>query len=313
MFRSTHAYAITVADDAGAVVFRCDMDECRPCYEALLFDAVRRGVVEDDGREPPATLAPVFEAGRMAGLDGSLGQVRKRFPVSVLLPPLWAGLAAHPDLREKLIAKNGYTWRLEAEERPPRGGGRLRLTMRRPPLAIQTPAEQGTGTGEIRIASAVVRELLEETAASPQMERADFLYGVLAAGDAEEVCAVVRGRIAARGDGGASNTHFAFSPLAFDEARRAVEERAPGQRILGWHHNHPLGCWPGCSKQSPPCDVSTLFFSLDDRVVHWTGFPAPYMMALVSGKGAGLPPDRPEMRAYGWSEGWVVEKKFSIF
>ena len=111
----------------------------------------------------------------------------------------------------------------------------------------------------------------------------------------------------------ASRAHFSFSPLTFHAAQQELARRATGETIVGWHHNHPPPCGGGCLQQVPACGSGTLFFSVDDRILHRASFPAPYMVALVSGKEPGRPADEPKMKAYGWQDATIKEGTFTDF
>jgi hypothetical protein len=92
-----------------------------------------------------------------------------------------------------------------------------------------------------------------------------------------------------------------------------MAERQDGTTICGWHHNHPPPCGGECLMIVPACKTETVFFSTDDRLVHRTSFPAPYMVALVSGKESEKRADQPGVRAYGWQDSLVKERGFSVF
>ena len=109
-----------------------------------------------------------------------------------------------------------------------------------------------------------------------------------------------------------SRVHIGFSPETFAAAQRTLEARGTGQVIAGWHHSHPPACGRLCLQTVPACATDNVFFSAADRDVHRRGFNAPYMVGLVSGKGAHRRADDPVMRAFGWRDGVIGEKTFGI-
>ena len=146
-----------------------------------------------------------------------------------------------------------------------------------------------------------------------ERERADFLTGYLVHESEGRVSVALLDRTPATAEKTSSAVHFEFSGKTFDAARREVERRANGQVILGWHHNHPPPCGRQCLMTIPACGTENVFFSVADRIVHRCGFVSPYMVALVTGKVRHRPADDPAVRAFGWSDGVIVERAFSVF
>ena len=124
---------------------------------------------------------------------------------------------------------------------------------------------------------------------------------------------VVTGHSPVEVGAGASRGHCEFAPETFLAIRREVASRADGAVIVGWAHTHPPVCGAACLQRVPTCSTGMLFFSSDDHAVHRAAFPARYMVALVSGKEPGRRADEPGVRAFGWQEGGIVERRFQVF
>jgi hypothetical protein len=164
----------------------------------------------------------------------------------------------------------------------------------------------------VAVSPTLLAELREASANSLDRERADFLVGYLIQEPNGKVVVVLRNRIPAETEAGSSLVHFSFAPRTFQAAQRMLEERWSDQAILGWHHNHPPPCGRKCLMTVPACGTENVLFSVDDRVVHRSAFSRPYMVALVSAKGATRRADDPVMRAYGWQRGFIREKDWTI-
>jgi hypothetical protein len=128
-------------------------------------------------------------------------------------------------------------------------------------------------------------------------------------------CAVVIADRAYPVDNGITATlaRIDFSPESFHRAMQDLTRCGEGRAPVGWHHNHPPPCGRRCPDDQPACDSTSVFYSLDDRALHRAYFSAPYMFALVSGKGPGRRLDDPIQRAFGWRDGTIQEIAFSIY
>jgi proteasome lid subunit RPN8/RPN11 len=92
----------------------------------------------------------------------------------------------------------------------------------------------------VAIATALIRRLLDEAAAAPDVEACGLLLGAPDRIDAVRACANVAADPA---------TRFEIDPIEVLRAHRAA--RAGGPRIAGWYHSHPSG-----SPQPSPRDAA---------------------------------------------------------
>ena len=308
------------------LVHREEVADFLPCYEELLFAAVRAGELPNDGTLPPATVEAVWREGRggeLAGVTVSLPPLAKTYGLEIFATRAWEVL-----VQKKLVTGDeeeepkALTWSIRAREREAdESKPRARISLSRQPYPLPPRSlgdfgvevsPDGDETLPLLCSRSLIDELREETARSLDKERADVLTGHLVQEANGQTALVVTGRIPAQTDTAASQAHFSFSPLTF----LAVQEelgRRPGETIVGWHHNHPPPCGAGCLQVSPPCKSRTPFFSLADRSVHRASFSAPYMVALVSGKEADRGADDAVIQAYGWRDGVIREREFSIY
>lgn len=327
MFQSHHRFFLGLADAAGRLLHREEIDDYAACYEDLLFTAVCCGAVDNDGSLPPATLDPVWDdraANRIVGVTVSLSSLRKTYDLSVVAGRVQRVLAARDTRKEEAKASGGFSWWVEAHERTESdvsAGLRVSVSRQPYPLVRSTLAtfgihEQDPGEGPLAlfIRRDVLDALLTDTGRCLDRERADILTGHLVQDPAGQVAVVVTGRAPIVTGIVASRTHFAFSPVTFVTARREVERQSGGASIVGWHHNHPPPCGSACLQSPPRCPAATLFFSVpNDHEVHRASFPAAHMVALVSGKEAHRRPDEPGMCAWGWRDGAIAQRPFSTF
>jgi len=320
---SHYSFLLSIIDEAGAVVHREEVQDFLPCFEDLLYSAVCTGKVPNDGKLPPASVVPVWrdgEGGEVAGVTVSLPPLSKRYGLVIFSDSV-------RQVERDLVKDGGeggkkFTWRVEAKEREEERKGKLRISLTRQPYPIVRRSlsdfgiekgASGNNPFSLFISRSLIDELREETGRSLDTERADILSGYLVQEAEGGVGLVVMGRTPALAETASSRVHFAFSPLTFLAAQREIGMQPNGETIVGWAHNHPPPCGGNCLKFIPPCNASTVFFSAADRSVHRASFPAPYMIALVSGKGADKRADDPEVKIFGWEDGVIREKEFSVF
>jgi hypothetical protein len=323
MFHSSFRFTLAIADEAGFPVHREDVQDFLPLYEDLLFRAVLEGVVPNDGSLPPAALTPVFEPGggsKVVGLRAGLPSQERTYDLGLLAARVQEVLVQQKLQEESGKAKARFTWRVEAQElangAQPR---RLRSSRRRQayPLVRDTLLFAGAGGAREELVSLFVRrgvlESLREEAARLEVERAHVLVGHLVQVGPGAAAVVVTGDSPVEVGAGASRERCEFTPELFLGIRREVGNRTDGAVLLGWAHNHPPpACLATCLQSVPNC--SMLFFSNpQDHEVHRAAFAAPYMVALVSGKEPGRRADEPGVRAFGWQDGRIAERRFQVF
>lgn len=323
MFHSRFRFTLAIADEAGFPVHREEVQDFLPLYEDLLFRAVLAGVVPNDGSLPPASLSPVFEPSggtKVMGLLASLPSQERRYGLGLLAARVQEVLVERKLQEDPETAKARFTWRVEAHElahgAQPR---RLRSSRRRQPypLVRDRLVFAGAGGTHEELVSLFVRrgvlESLREEAARLDVERAHVLVGHLVQEGPGAAAAVVTGDSPVEIGAGASRERCEFTPELFLRIRREVGNRTDGAVLLGWAHNHPPpACLATCPQSAPTC--SLLFFSIpQDHEVHRAAFAAPYMVALVSGKDSGRRADEPGVRAFGWQDGRIAERRFRVF
>jgi hypothetical protein len=324
MLTSKHNFVVTVRDASGKEVYRGVVDGMQPCYEDLLFSAVVAGVVPNDGAILPASVEPVRTVEqRLAGVILSLGSFRKFYSRTVFACSVWSALVALQSPAQLDDEEPSLMWDVEVHANDtPAPKTRFVKTVRRGryPLSeaaagefqIQSEAQKSDGL-LLYVSKAILAEMAAETANSLDRERADFLTGRLVRDGQGQVSVIAEGRFPAKMETSASSTHFAFSPATFQAAQEELDRRCDGAVLVGWHHNHPPACGKDCLMTLPPCGTKTVFFSPNDRVVHWTSFPAPYMVALVSGKDRDRRADDPVFCAFGWRDGVIQRRAFMTF
>jgi hypothetical protein len=333
-------------DVSGTLVHEEEVIDFLPLYHDIAFAAVCGGRLPNDGRWGSTAVEPVWKEGRLAGITVCLAGLCKTYGLA-----MFAERAAEILLLTGFVKDDDrepdphLSWTIEVREPvQTSSGARLRSTIRRQPYpfkerapcpgdpAMRTsgdsrpsstcgvegapPSIQQTGQADLfslTIAAGLLDELRAASADCLERERADFLTGDLIQGPDGHVSVALLDRIPADVETTSSAVHFGFSGKTFDAARRELERRATGQMILGWHHNHPPPCARQCLMTVPTCGTDNVFFSIADRVVHRRGFVSPYMVALVTGKVPQRRADDPGVRAFGWSDGVIRERAFSVF
>jgi proteasome lid subunit RPN8/RPN11 len=330
MLQSRFFFEVVVHDHAGSLVHRERVDDLLPICEDMVFAAVRTGVLPNDGRRCTVTLTPIWSergAPRVSVISAQLGAVRKAYGLSVVAEQLRAAALRQESIVAALAQEGArLRWWLEAypreevpDHRAPRrftvAPGREPLPLTGAPLRAFGLSEPVTDLDPVAVGfrRPVLAAIREEAAASLDHERADILLGHVVLDPTRRIAVVVTDRLPAVQDTAASREHFAFSPLTFEAARRAVAARSDGAVVVGWAHSHPPPCGRECLGTEPPCANDTLFLSAPaDRAVQRACFSAPYMIALVSGKAAGRPASQPEVRAWGWRDAAIVARQFTV-
>jgi hypothetical protein len=322
MSPQTHHFFLVFRDQSG-VVHEQELD-----FNALIhdvaFSAVCNGRLANDGRWEPTRLEPARAHGTVAGVTVHVAGSARTYGREVFQDRANEILLRTKGAASEALGKADRTnvsWEVEVRSADTRRE-RKRVSLRRQayPLvqrdltgAVDPQPDGPAGTMSVRVAAGLVEELRRESAGSLDRERADFLVGdLLLTGHGHVVVSLVD-RIPADIDTDGSLVHFSFSPRTFQAAQHELERRGTDQVILGHHHNHPPACGHQCLMTTPACSTDNVFFSIDDRVVHRSAFGRPYMVALVSGKGAERRADDPVMKAYGWRRGRICETAWSIF
>jgi hypothetical protein len=323
VYRSSFQFRLTVQDNNGEVLRREELKDFRPCLEEVLFSAVLSGEVPNDSKTPAVEIEPVGDTQSLTGFRVRLGGQARDFGVNTVLDRVLR-ITSEAKLSDEESERPSpqLSWWVDATpKQDPEGPRKLRATLSRQPYPIsERPLadwgiEPGPGASRglrVLVSSNLLEDLRQQTAGSLETERADLLAGYLLRESSEAAVVVLTGRIPADTDTTASKTHVSFSPLTFHAAQQQLSHR-PEDAILGWHHNHPPPCGQLCLATVPACKTASVFFSVDDREVHRASFAAPFMVALVSGKGSGQRADDPIVRAYGWKDGVVEPIEYAVF
>jgi hypothetical protein len=329
-----HRYFVVYRNPSGATAFEEEVTDFRPLYHDVAFRAVCAGTRANDGAWGEAAVEPVWCGGGLSGVTVRLDGAARTYSLAIFAD----------QATELLVARNARDAAVPVkdEERPRWAGtvgvrhasvegsspdaqgapARRRASVRRRPYplvdrsecAAQLPRPESAGCRlSLFVASDLLADLKSASAESLEEERADFLIGYVVREGAGTASVVVLDRIPADADTTRSPVHFGFSPQTFAAAQRALEERDTDQAIVGWHHNHPPPCGRTCLMTIPACATENVFFSVADRTVHRRGFDSPYMVALVTGKGAHRRADDPVLRAFGWRNGMIRERTFTTF
>jgi len=337
MLQSKYDFVIEVTTAVGQMIHEGEiLNTLTSCYDELLFRGVCEGHFPNDGAQPVASLHPVWaESGPPAitGFSISLPPFSPQtYDLSLVQDHLRHILSDQQTVERSNDQQFDLTgeqsvkiqWTVQAYERKKSAvkPGRLSLKLVRQPLPFSTRSLQSFGISAIpaeqqplaiMIRQPLLTQLHQEAANSLEQERANILTGHLVKDPAlEKPVIIILSKITAETDTAASRNHFAFSPLTFQSIQHELSVRANGEIIVGWWHNHPPPCGQECRLIVPPCQSRTVFFSSADRAVHRSSFITPYMVALVSGKGAGRGPHDPETSAYGWQGGQIVEREFHV-
>jgi hypothetical protein len=320
---SDYDYFLVIHGREGEVHHRGPVNDFLPCYEDLLFTSVVDGAIPNDGTQPAVWVEPVGDPPKIAGVKVSVGSSSKTYSLNIFGNRVWEVLLAKDLLKECLEQEGSTIWHVEAKKR--RGlpqARRLAVAVRRRPYPIEdrpladfgiTNAEEGDPALDVFVRRDVLDRLCRDAATSLDCERASFLTGHLVCEKPGRAAVVIQDQIPAAVETSASKTHVAFSPLTFQAAREELEARRNGAEMVAWAHNHPPTCGRDCLMKVPACGTDSVFFSLQDRVLHRASFAAPYMVALVGGKGADRRADDPIVRAYGWRDGVIQERSFQVY
>ena len=288
----------------------------------VAFSAVCSGQLANDGLWDPIRLEPESAGGTLEAVTVHVAGSSRTY-----------GRAVFNDRAEEILRTKGtellrkangtdVSWDVEvrsAETDSPRVGKRVSIRRQAYPFVQRDAAgliehcpEGPADAISVRVAADLVEELRTESANSLDRERGDFLVGHLVLSDNGHVVVSLVDRIPADVETDGSLVHFSFSPRTFQAAQQELEHRGTDHVILGHHHNHPPACGRTCLTMIPACSTNNVFFSIDDRIVHRSAFSSPYMVALVSGKGAERRADDPVVKGYGWRRGRIGEIAWSI-
>jgi hypothetical protein len=289
----------------------------------VVFSAVCNGRLANDGRWEPVTMEPEWAENKLAAVTVNVAGQSRRYGRAVFGDRVMEVLRTRQLLSDQRLDDQAqWSWHVEVrtsdvESRTDKRRASIRHQaypiMQRALIERNEHRDARPEAPAVLVSADLLRELREESSSSLDRERGDFLTGHLVQEPGGQVAVVLRSRIPADTDTEGSLIHFSFSPRTFQAAQRQIEQRATEEVILGWHHNHPPPCGRTCLMTIPACRTDNVLFSVDDRVVHRSAFSRPYMVALVSGKGAERRADDPVVHAYGWHQGRICEKELLVF
>jgi proteasome lid subunit RPN8/RPN11 len=317
-----HRFFLVLRDEDGAV--RREELDFNALVQDVAFSAVCGGRLPNDGRWGPVSVEPEWEGTRVSAVRVAVAGCSRRYGRPVFRDRAVEVLHAPQgkERREMEMSSSVSSWDVEVgSPATAEGLPAARASVRHRPFPFAAGAggiaspdfERQAACASVVISARLIEELCEASAGSLDCERADFLTGHLVQSTDGRIIVALERRIPVRMEDGSSAAHFAFSPQSFHAVRQELTGRRDGQVIVGWHHNHPPPCGSTCLQLVPPCQSDSVFFSVDDRIVHRSAFPQPYMVALVSGKGAGCRADRPLIRAFGWRRGRIRMRPMAVF
>ena len=279
------------------------------CLEDALFRQIVSGRHPNDGSVPSCRWAPVWKESppvvRAVELHLGDGPI-EHYDVSVFASQA-SGCIASIVKQGVVEALADLEWRVTAV--PVRADACSKgARVSRSPLPIERGEVPEAGEGELvaEIDRSLLSPLSDAFALAGSVERAWLLYGEVC-NDPKRAATIVRVQEAVAvetPEGGASEMHFHFEPMALVRARDAARRWHPNAVGVGWLHTHP-GC-VACVA-NPACKVDTRFFSSADIEVHTGAFPSPFMVGIVLGKAADRSVADPAPRAYGWSGARIRE------
>ena len=296
-----------------------------PCQEDALFGDILSGRVPNDGSLPSFALAASWSGApnppeatgdsvprTITGVDLCCGDASSRHYGKQVFA------AQARDLIDSLVAKGSLAagtpveWDL-AEGREKEAAPNFAVRVSREPLPLSRARLPQLARGEVRVEfdASLLDRLSGDFRRAGAVECAWLLVGGVDH-DPDRSAAAIRAVTAVgieMGRGGASQSHFAFQPGLFVEARERALRDFDGLVPIGWAHSHPP-C-EACPA-NPSCQSDTRFFSADDVEVHTSAFASPYMIALVVGKVATAPASEPGFHLYGWREGLVRQIEYQV-
>ena len=320
-----HRFFLVFRDQSGATAFEEEVTDFRALYHDVAFRAICAGARANDGMWGDMLVEPVRREGNLAGVTVRVGDLSRTYGLTVFADQVSELLVRHYAREQRELDEDRPRWEgstivrhADVEEEMVRRHASVRRApyplIERAQCSVTLPDPEPNGNRvSLLIASRLVADLKEESAASLEEERADFLTGYVVRERGGTASVVVLDRIAADADTTRSLVHFGFSAQTFAAAQRALETRGTDQVIAGWHHSHPPPCGRKCLMAVPACETDNLFFSLADRRVHRSGFNSPYMVALVNGKGGKRRADDPVLRGFGWRNGTIRARTFTVF
>jgi len=323
MAASDYGFFLVFHDASGALAYEEEIKDLPSLWQDVVFSAVCRGKLPNDGQWRDTTVEPIIADGRLSGVTVSVAGLRKSYGLSIFADRAWEVLLSRSVLQnEKGDEERRLSWeiKIRARKQEPQRRRFTTSVIHTPfPLTHGSLSDFGIPDCEqqkpfsVWISSSLFDELREESATCLDHERADFLTGHIVQVPNGNVAVVLLDRIAANVDTKSSAVHISFSPLTFQAVRQELERRSTNQVITGWSHNHPPPCGRECLMTIPACKTENVFMSVADRTVHRSGFAAPYMVAFITGKGAHRRADDSLIRAYRWRGGRIRETRFSIF
>ena len=279
------------------------------CLEDALFKRIVSGRHPNDGSLPPCRWTPVWKESPPAvrAIELQLGDgPSDRYEASVFESQA-TGCIANLVKRGVVEALADVEWRVTALPAPTVARSK-RARVSRTPLPIEHGEVPQVGEGQLvaEIDRTLLSPLCDAFVVAGSVERAWLLCGEVR-NDPKRAATAVRVQEAVAvetPEGGASQTHFHFEPMALVRARNSARRQHPNSVGVGWLHTHP-GC--DACLANPACEVDTRFFSSADVEVHAGAFPSPFMVGIVLGKASDRSASEPAPRAYGWSGARIRE------
>jgi hypothetical protein len=321
--------------DAGMVLGRvpCKPD-WGPIEEALTFELVRRGDLEDFGESLSIRVEPIgiFRRGdrvvqefRAAAVRD--GKVAASLSVTIDYLRTLARRAADQFVEAGVLkAGDFFEYRVLATERPSSGGrslSRISVEPFTPPVHIEPASIDELmgrallmGTGEDGDVPAFVRWcVLEEasvlTRQAGELETGGILVGHVRRDPKQrEVFLEITAQIPARAH--SQLTRLSFSPDTWSDAQAALDLRGKGEAWLGWWHSHSFLKKEVATERDDPVSgdrVARPFLSEEDHLLHRTIFPRAFSLALLL---TDAPRSGLSWTMFGWRAGLIARRDFHV-
>jgi len=177
-------------------------------------------------------------------------------------------------------------------------------------LAIGEPAPN---EAPAFVSSQVLDEIAELSRHAGALETGGALIGHLCRdAEARRVYTRVTAQLPARHTE-ASAVSLLFTSETWSGLRDEIARRGKGERLVGWHHSHPVFEWCRLNQcqasDHDGCASDKGIFSEQDRTLHRTVFAAAHSVALVANL---VTPSTVRFSAYGWSLGMIQARSVSV-
>jgi proteasome lid subunit RPN8/RPN11 len=303
-----------------------------PALESLIFDLLRRGVIEQPGGLPPMVVKPIWDdvagpptlIGFRATLAAAGGEATAIFSTNYFGSPAQQASCRFVE-RGDLKEGEAFEYYVLAIPRQPspRAAPRFSVTQREIPLPIKPASIERFMNGALLFGTENARDVpvfyhwrvLEEasilTRRAGAMETGGVLIGhVCRDAGLPELFLEITALIPARAK--EELTRLSFSPDTWTDVQVAVDRRNQGEIWLGWFHSHSFyrdRCDKSRVDERPARQTALPFLSEEDRRLHRVCFPRAYGIALLI---TDSPQSGMSWTTFGWRTGNLARRSFHV-